>query len=303
MKKVIIFTFEGNKYIDSVKKSLASKNIETVIAFNDEYVDNINEYDLGVFWSYAGSLEKSLIEKIPCINVQPSLLPKFNTKSAIEDNFYSNDKYGGVTIHHLNNEEHFLTQESFWKEDAISLESFKEQIFEIASRLLPRVIEDILYSKINVLIISDKKESKLYNLLLNSPFVNSLFSDDFNCNVVQKYLHEHLDICLFDIDGVPSDKMLQKCSSLKVNPIIVSHKDVSSKNNIYFCDSKNIISLYEYLDCESVKKHLKKTSLKQIVFSNFEINKFSKTVDNDFAELLINILLENLDYTFLHLKK
>lgn len=62
-----------------------------------EEVKNI-EYDISVVASFGQILPLEFLEHKPCINVHPSLLPKYRGASPIQNAILNGDKVGGVTI-------------------------------------------------------------------------------------------------------------------------------------------------------------------------------------------------------------
>ena len=56
------------------------------------------DYDISVVASYGQILPLEFLENKPCINVHPSLLPKYRGASPIQNTILSGDKVGGVTI-------------------------------------------------------------------------------------------------------------------------------------------------------------------------------------------------------------
>lgn len=67
------------------------------IRLHMEEVKNI-DYDISVVASFGQILPLEFLEYKPCINVHPSLLPKYRGASPIQNTILNGDKVGGVTI-------------------------------------------------------------------------------------------------------------------------------------------------------------------------------------------------------------
>lgn len=92
----------GHKLMPTeVKKFAEEKGLEVYtfdkIRLHMEEVKNI-DYDLSVVASFGQILPLEFLEYKPCINVHPSLLPKYRGASPIQNTILNDDKKGGVTI-------------------------------------------------------------------------------------------------------------------------------------------------------------------------------------------------------------
>lgn len=92
----------GHKLTPTEVKTFAvEKGIEVFtfdkIRLHMEEVKNI-DYDISVVASFGQILPLEFLEYRPCINVHPSLLPKYRGASPIQNTILNGDKIGGVTI-------------------------------------------------------------------------------------------------------------------------------------------------------------------------------------------------------------
>lgn len=92
----------GHKLTPTEVKTFAiEKGIEVFtfdkIRLHMEEVKNI-DYDISVVASFGQILPLEFLEYKPCINVHPSLLPKYRGASPIQNTILNGDKVGGVTI-------------------------------------------------------------------------------------------------------------------------------------------------------------------------------------------------------------
>ncbi len=92
----------GNKLVSPHIVSLAKANGLPVYQF-EKLKDHIEDfktmdYDLAVTASYGKILPKAFLDIKPCINVHPSLLPKYRGATPIQTALLNGDKVTGVTI-------------------------------------------------------------------------------------------------------------------------------------------------------------------------------------------------------------
>ncbi len=92
----------GNKMTSPHIVSLAKEYNLPVYQFPKlkEHIEEFKsiDFDLGVTASYGKILPKSLLEIMPCVNVHPSLLPKYRGATPIQSALLNGDKVTGVTI-------------------------------------------------------------------------------------------------------------------------------------------------------------------------------------------------------------
>lgn len=92
----------GKKMMSPNIKSLAEKSNIKVFQF-DRLKDNLDTFknidcDIFVTASYGKILPKALLDMKLCINVHPSMLPKYRGATPIQTALYNGDKITGVTI-------------------------------------------------------------------------------------------------------------------------------------------------------------------------------------------------------------
>ncbi len=92
----------GNKMVSPHIKTLALENGLPVYQFEKlkEHIEDFKamDYDLAVTASYGKILPKSFLELKPCINVHPSMLPKYRGATPIQSALLNGDKVTGVTV-------------------------------------------------------------------------------------------------------------------------------------------------------------------------------------------------------------
>lgn len=116
-------------------------------------VDSLSEADLGVVAAYGHILSKEELNmpKYGCINVHPSLLPKYRGPTPIQQTLLNGDKTSGITIIKMDEEiDHGLIiyQETLDISDNDNLESLSNKFFQRAADILPKIIEDFVSGKI-----------------------------------------------------------------------------------------------------------------------------------------------------------
>lgn len=123
--------------------------IKEELAKNFTLVDSLNEADLGVVAAYGRILTKNELNtpKYGCINIHPSLLPKYRGPTPVQTAILNGDKETGVTIIKLDEEvDHgpilaqvkkpiFLTDTS---------ESLYKRLFEKGAQLLPITLHEYI---------------------------------------------------------------------------------------------------------------------------------------------------------------
>ena len=92
----------GQKLTPTEVKKYAIENSIDVFTFDKvrkhmEEIKNI-DYDISVVASFGQILPLEFLEFKPCINVHPSLLPKYRGASPIQNAILNGDEIGGVTI-------------------------------------------------------------------------------------------------------------------------------------------------------------------------------------------------------------
>lgn len=92
----------GNKLVSPKIVSLARQNNIAVYQFEklSEHIEDFKkiDYDIAVTASYGKILPKELLDLKLCINVHPSLLPKYRGSTPIQSALLNGDKVTGVSI-------------------------------------------------------------------------------------------------------------------------------------------------------------------------------------------------------------
>ncbi len=117
--------------------------------FDEELVRVINSYkpDLVVLSGFMRILTEVFTSNIKAINLHPSLLPKYKGSRAIERSFESDDRECGVSVHDVNSELDggaIILQQSFYKSEDETFESFSVKIKKIEFEIMPQAIVKVL---------------------------------------------------------------------------------------------------------------------------------------------------------------
>lgn len=129
------------------------KPIKEELAKHFTLVDSLNEADLGVVAAYGRILTKNELNapKYGCINVHPSLLPKYRGPTPVQTAILNGDKKTGVTIIKLDEEiDHgpvmAQTEEPIFSADTSA--SLYERLFEKGAQLLPKVLKKYINGRL-----------------------------------------------------------------------------------------------------------------------------------------------------------
>jgi|Napbiome12C3dose_1001474.scaffolds.fasta_scaffold00049_29 methionyl-tRNA formyltransferase len=119
--------------------------IKDALAKHYTLVDSLNEADLAVVAAYGKILTKEELNtpKYGCINVHPSLLPKYRGPSPIQTAILNGDKTSGITIIKVDEEmDHgpILYQESLELSDKDTFDSLSKKMFLRSAEILPEII-------------------------------------------------------------------------------------------------------------------------------------------------------------------
>lgn len=138
-------TFLGTpSFVQIVKEELAK---------HFTVVDSLKEADLGVIAAYGHILTQAELEtpKYGCINIHPSLLPKYRGPSPIQTAILNGDKISGITIIKMDKEiDHgpILYQEQLDLYSDDNFDILSKKMFLRSSEILPQVIKDFIEGKI-----------------------------------------------------------------------------------------------------------------------------------------------------------
>lgn len=140
----------GNKLVSPHIKTMALENGVKVFQF-EKIKDHIEEfknidYDLAVTASYGKILPASFLEIRPCINVHPSLLPKYRGSTPIQSALLNGDALTGVSV--MKTEVGMDDGDVFVQEEVEILPeddyfSLHDKLAEVGVRLLLETLEKI----------------------------------------------------------------------------------------------------------------------------------------------------------------
>lgn len=110
-----------------------------------------HNFDLIVLSGYAQSLPPEILNLGKFINIQPSLLPAFKGKDAIQRAFYAGVKVSGVTVHHVTSEldgGKIIAQYPVMIGNLTHFDEFEAEIHQLENKLYPLVIDAILEDRV-----------------------------------------------------------------------------------------------------------------------------------------------------------
>ncbi len=118
-------------------------------------VDSLYEAHLAVIAAYGRILSKAELNtpKYGCINIHPSLLPKYRGPSPIQSAILKGDKLSGITIIKMDEKiDHgpIIYQEQIELSDYDNFDTLSNKMFLRAGEILPGVINDLLQGKIKL---------------------------------------------------------------------------------------------------------------------------------------------------------
>jgi len=127
--------------------------IKQELAKHFTLVDSLNEADLCVVAAYGRILTKKELNtpKYGCINVHPSLLPKYRGPSPIQQAILNGDKVTGITIIKMDEEvDHgpIIYQERLDLSDMDNFDILSKKMFQRAADILPNIIRNFISGKL-----------------------------------------------------------------------------------------------------------------------------------------------------------
>lgn len=133
-------------FVQPVKKSL-SKHFTLV--------ETLKEAEIAVVAAYGKILTKDELDspKYGCINIHPSLLPKYRGASPIQAVILNGDQVSGISIikmDELVDHGSIIYQERLELSNSDNFQSLSKKMFVRASKILPQVIEDFVSGKIKL---------------------------------------------------------------------------------------------------------------------------------------------------------
>ncbi len=123
--------------------------IKEELAKHFTLVDSLEDADLGVIAAYGKILTQDELEipKYGCINVHPSLLPKYRGPSPIQAAILNGDKVSGITIIKMDTDvDHgpIIYQEQLELSSIDNFDILSKKMFLMAANILPKVITDFV---------------------------------------------------------------------------------------------------------------------------------------------------------------
>lgn len=129
--------------------------IKTALAKNFTLVEFLEEADLAVIAAYGRILTKKELNtpKYGCINIHPSLLPKYRGPSPIQAAILNGDKHTGITIIKMDEQiDHgsIIYTEEFRLSEKDTFETLSKKMFLRCAEILPEIIKDFVAGKIKL---------------------------------------------------------------------------------------------------------------------------------------------------------
>lgn len=126
--------------------------IQDALAKHFTLVGSLNEADLAVVAAYGKILTKDELNtpKYGCINIHPSLLPKYRGPSPIQETILKGDNISGITIIKMDEEvDHGLIiyQEEMELSNSDNFDTLSKKVFRRSAEILPKIIEDFIQGR------------------------------------------------------------------------------------------------------------------------------------------------------------
>ena len=175
MKKLALLGSGENSVLNSIVKYFENKDVEIYVLSDDQHSDfylkskeaglnvkyltsekifeyfSSHDFDLIALCDYRNELGTDILETGKFINIQPSLLPAFKGRDAIERAFIAGVKVSGVTVYSLNsveNDEKIIAQYPVLVSNETHFDEFKSDIYHLEGVLYPVVIDKLLKDEV-----------------------------------------------------------------------------------------------------------------------------------------------------------
>lgn len=140
------------------------KPIKDILANKFSLVDSLENADLCVVAAYGKILTKEELNapKFGCINIHPSLLPKYRGPSPIQQALLSGDKITGISIIKMDEKvDHgpIIYQQSLELFSDDNFDTLSKKMFLLAAEILPQIINDFIQGKIELLAQTETEAS------------------------------------------------------------------------------------------------------------------------------------------------
>ncbi len=172
-------------FVQPIRKKLAKHFI---------LVDSLNTADLAVVAAYGKILtqEELNTSKYGCINIHPSLLPKYRGPSPIQASILNGDPVSGITMIKMDKEiDHgpIIYQERIELSSRDNFDILSKKMFLRAAEVLPKIIEDFIREKIKPIEQDHKAASFCDRLTRKSGYfdINNLPSSDTLDKMIRAY--------------------------------------------------------------------------------------------------------------------
>lgn len=146
MKRIKIAFLGTPDFVQPIREELAK---------HFTLVDSLGEADLAVVASYGKILTNNELNtpKYGCINIHPSLLPKYRGPSPVQTAILNGDKVSGITVIKMDEEiDHgpIIYQESLELSESDNFDILSKKMFLRSAKILPKIIEDFISGKIKL---------------------------------------------------------------------------------------------------------------------------------------------------------
>ena len=198
------------------------------------------DYDIAVTASYGKFLPKKLLDIKPCINVHPSLLPKYRGATPIQTAIANGDKFTGVSIMKTDvgmDDGDIYTQEKVEISEEDNYTTLSEKLIEVGSRLLLETLQKIA-SGSEKLTKQDEKNATFTKMIEKEDAILD-FNNDVEILVNKTKAFCENPVCFFflgeDRIKVFDAKIFNKTCDFEIGTIIKDKKHflVQAKNGVF----------------------------------------------------------------------
>ncbi len=198
------------------------------------------DYDIAVTASYGKFLPKKLLDIKPCINVHPSLLPKYRGATPIQTALLNGDKFTGVSIMKTDvgmDDGDIYTQEKVEISEEDNYTTLSEKLIEVGSCLLLETLQKIA-SGSEKLTKQDEKNATFTKMIEKEDAILD-FNNDVEILVNKTKAFCENPVCFFflgeDRIKVFDAKIFNKTCDFEIGTIIKDKKHflVQAKNGVF----------------------------------------------------------------------
>ena len=198
------------------------------------------DYDIAVTASYGKFLPKKLLDIKPCINVHPSLLPKYRGATPIQTALLNGDKFTGVSIMKTDvgmDDGDIYTQEKVEISEEDNYTTLSEKLIEVGNRLLIETLQKIA-SGSEKLTKQEEKNATFTKMIEKEDAILD-FKNDVEILVNKTKAFCENPVCFFflgeDRIKVFDAKIFNKTCDFEIGTIIKDKKHflVQAKNGVF----------------------------------------------------------------------